>query len=89
MNRSDLLAQKAVDVAAAGKVKGIPIRVASACAVRIHCPKSLTLLDEMQRTVKDLDFFSLSKFEAQIPTLFEKLVKKSKRFGAMDPNCTG
>jgi len=73
VNRSDLLAQKAVDVAAAGKVKGIPIRVASACAVRIHCPKSLTLLDEMQRTVKDLDFFSLSKFEAQIPPLFEKL----------------
>jgi hypothetical protein len=73
VNKSDLLAQKAIKVAESGKKENILVRVAAACAVRIHCPESGRLLDEMQRTVNDLDFFSLSKHEDEIPKFFAKL----------------
>ena len=73
VNKSDLLAQKAIAVAESGRKENLPVRVAAACAVRIHCPESVRLLDEMQRTVNDIDFFSLSKYEDEIPKLFVKL----------------
>lgn len=73
MNRSDLLVQKAATIADAGKAKGITVRVAAACAVRLHCANSVLILDEMQRSVNDLDFFSLSKHESEIPQLFQQL----------------
>jgi hypothetical protein len=72
-NNSDDYVTAAVRVVQAAKDEGIPLRVIGACAVRIHSVKSKHMLDDMQRSISDLDFISRSKFEPKIPPLFMKL----------------
>lgn len=73
MNRSTLIAQKAANVVESCKKSGISIRVLAACAIRIHCPNSVDLLDQMQREISDIDFISLTKHVSDIRKQFEKL----------------
>lgn len=72
-NPSDDYATAAVKVVQAAKAEGIPLRVIGACAVRIHSDKSKHMLDNMERTISDLDFISHRKFEPKIAPLFTKL----------------
>ena len=73
LNKSDEYVQAAVRIVENAKSEGIPLRVLGACAIRIQCAESRHVLDEMQRSISDLDFISYGKYEHKITPFFTKL----------------
>jgi len=73
VNHSDEFVAAALKVAEAGRGAGIPLRVLGACAIRIHSPSSKPLLDQMGRSISDLDFISTGKYESKVTPFFTQL----------------
>jgi hypothetical protein len=59
-------------VEAAGKMD-VKLRLLGATAIYYQCPQSSLLGELMKRRLTDLDFITLSKFNARVPELFSSL----------------
>ncbi|MBS7645712.1 hypothetical protein KEJ44_06735 [Candidatus Bathyarchaeota archaeon] len=57
----------------ASEVKGIPLRVIGAVAIRIHCPNFGHLQDALGRAFSDIDFVSYSRFGEDIKEIMKNL----------------
>lgn len=69
---------EAIKIAELGKKKNIILRIMGACAIRLHCPNSLHILDSLNRAITDVDFMSYSKFEGKLNDLFKELEYRSE-----------
>lgn len=53
--------------------KGIVLRILGANAVRIHCPKFVSLHDALQREITDIDFIGYGKQNSNVLKLMDEL----------------
>jgi len=75
---SEAFAKEAIRIAEFGKNAGITLRVMGACAIRLHCSNSQSILDSLNRTISDLDFSSYIRFEEKLDDLFKELGYRSE-----------
>jgi hypothetical protein len=75
---SEDFAKEATRIAESGKKVNIVLRAMGACAIRIHCPKSQFILDNLKRAISDLDFMSYGRFEEKLNNLFKDLGYQSE-----------
>ncbi|RJQ11887.1 MAG: hypothetical protein C4551_00345 [Bacillota bacterium] len=57
----------------AARTKSIPLRLLGAVAIRLHCPASTHLLEDMNRPITDLDFMALAKHNVAIQDFLEEM----------------
>ncbi len=70
---NDAFVKEGLRIVRAAEKEGVVLRVMGAVAIRIHCPGSLDLLQELGRDISDIDFVGYekqtSKIEKLMPTL--------------------
>ncbi len=69
---SEYFVKEATKIVELCKKEGVILRVMGACAIRIHCPNSCDIIDDLKRPISDLDFITYSRFEDKVDDLFNK-----------------
>jgi hypothetical protein len=64
---------RALDIVAQAKERGIDLRILGSLAYRLHCPANLHLLDEMARDLTDVDLAASSAQRKDVRKLLEEL----------------
>ncbi|MEM2577140.1 MAG: hypothetical protein QW476_04350, partial [Candidatus Bathyarchaeia archaeon] len=84
VNEEEII-NEALKTVEAAKNAGLILRIIGAGAVRIHCPKSLSLHKALGRVLSDIDYIAYSKQRDKIEKFFVEELKYELVKAAITP----